>query len=316
MNEPKAFPTGLSAQAEWFRERAIAIIRRYAQVRRWIQIVFVLGGAFISGTAGTLAKLWGPPHDSWLYAVAILGAVVVFLTSATFLFVDEKTMEAVSRALEAIDAAAIREDEIQELAVDFRWIARLYATARALREYLESLLADGEALRRDIDVHLTRLLDLVIAEKHVLFDIGDEQWNFAIYVYEPERDILVCKVCRRPLRDEENGLHREWRPGEGHTGMAWQRREELVASDANDPQVEPLFRAKGEKFREEDPIRYRSLASIPIAVADANPLGVLVATSDKIGRFMPDAPRNDPVEPLRLLASALATMMHAARLHS
>ena len=127
----------LASQAAWLRERAVETLRRYATVRRWIQIVFVLGGAFLGAVAGTAAKLLGPPHDSSLYVVAIVGAGAVFLTSAVFLWVDEKTMEAVSRGLEAISAAEDRDRKIAILADDFKWMTRLYATSRGLRDYLD-----------------------------------------------------------------------------------------------------------------------------------------------------------------------------------
>ncbi len=221
-----------------------------------------------------------------------------------------------SRALEAIQEADRRGGELASLALEFEWIARLNATSRALRDYLQSVLADGEALRQGPESHLRRMLDLVLAEKHVLFGVGDEQWNFAVYLHDPVGDVLTCRVCRRPLREEEEAAHRDWKPGEGHVGMAWQRGEELIASDSTDPQVEPFFRAPGAKFRNDDARRYRSIASVPIAMAGARPLGVLVATSDRMGRFVPKAVGSiDHVEPLRLLSSALAMMLHLAQLY-
>ena len=161
-----------------------------------------------------------------------------------------------------------------------------------------------------LDSHIAHLVDLVLAEKQVLFSMGDEAWNFAVYLYDPVEKLLKCSLCRRPLRQDELAPHRSWQPGDGHVGIAWQRDEELVAADMRDPQIEPYFRAKRE-YKSDDGERYRSIASIPIRIANAQPLGVLVATSDHIGRFKPNSSGNDSVEPLRLLASTLAMMLHA-----
>jgi hypothetical protein len=132
-------------EANWLRVRAGQILRRYGQARRWMQMVFVLGAALVSGGAGSLAKLLGPPEDSWPYIVAILAAVLASLVSA--LFLDEGAMEVASHARGAIPEAEKWDQEIGGLADQFPRLARLHATPRALREYLQSILADGETLR-------------------------------------------------------------------------------------------------------------------------------------------------------------------------
>ena len=287
------------------------ILRRYAAARRWGQILFVLGGSLLSSAAGSLAKLYGPPNDAWLYELAIFGSVAVFTVGALFLFIDEGASEVTARALDAIDEMKELNEGLDDLAIQFAWMARLYSTARALRDYLQGVMADGVSLHSGRDGHIAQLVDLVLAEKQVLFSMGDEAWNFAVYLFDSEDQLLKCVLCRRPLRQEEETPHRSWRRGDGHVGIAYERNEELVAADMTNPEIEPFFRAPGAQYKTDDSIRYRSIASIPIGMAAAEPLGVLVATSDHGGRFIVDGAGIDNVEPLRLLSSTLAMMLHA-----
>ena len=237
--------------------------------------------------------------------------MAVLIGGLVFAFVDEGAPETIARALAAIEGARTRDLTITELEAEFRWITQLYGTAKALREFVEAAPDVGaEEAKNALMGTLSALLDMVVAQKDVLFGMTDERWNFAIYLYEPTGDQLKCLICRRPIRAEETAPHRAWQSGEGHVGLAFSRGEELVASDTADPQIEQLFRGHGAKHRDDDTIRYRSIASIPIRTRGDNPWGVLVATSDRAGRFRPVTARSrsaiDHAEPLRVLATNLA----------
>ena len=120
-------------------------------------------------------------------------------------------------------------------------------------------MPDGGKLAQGLHSHIARMLDLVLAEKGALMGIGDERWNFAVYLHDPGADELVCVVCRRPVRADEEAPHRRWRRGEGHVGLAWGRGEELVTGDATDPQIERVFRApEGSTGRMTVPVAGRS----------------------------------------------------------
>jgi GAF domain-containing protein len=163
------------------------------------------------------------------------------------------------------------------------------------------------------------MLDVVAADRAILFGMESDRYNFAIYIYEPAAQRLDCVACRRPFRAEEEAVHRSWEPGEGHVGLAFQIKREIVARDTSDPAAQALFDAPAAKRREDDRERYRSIASIPIRLAGEEPYGVLVATSDMEGRFyLPDIGEKtdrDPVEPLRILANALALAIKAADIY-
>jgi hypothetical protein len=301
----------LAEDFAWLHQRASLLLVRDARWRRGLQVGFVLGGAALGGIGEVVANIVADPIRPYAHIASIVGLVAVLIGGLVFAFVDEGAPETIARALAAIEGARTRDLTITELEAEFRWITQLYGTAKALREFVEAAPDVGaEEAKNALMGTLSALLDMVVAQKDVLFGMTDERWNFAIYLYEPTGDQLKCLICRRPIRAEETAPHRAWQSGEGHVGLAFSRGEELVASDTADPQIEQLFRGHGAKHRDDDTIRYRSIASIPIRTRGDNPWGVLVATSDRAGRFRPVTARSrsaiDHAEPLRVLATNLA----------
>ena len=301
----------LAEDFAWLHQRASLLLVRDARWRRGLQVGFVLGGAALGGIGEVVANIVADPIRPYAHIASIVGLVAVLIGGLVFAFVDEGAPETIARALAAIEGARTRDLTITELEAEFRWITQLYGTAKALREFVEAAPDVGtEDAKNALMETLSALLDMVVAQKDVLFGMTDERWNFAIYLYEPTGDQLECLICRRPIRAEETAPHRAWHPGEGHVGLAFSRGEELVASDTSDPQIEQLFRGHDAKYRDDDTTRYRSIASIPIRTRGDNPWGVLVATSDRAGRFRPvTAPSRsaiDHAEPLRVLATNLA----------
>jgi len=180
-------------------------------------------------------------------------------------------------------------------------------------------VVDIAIIRTEIDFSKMKewmidLLDFMVTDKLTLFQIGDEQWNFSIYIFNETSGELECIVTRRPTVKEEQAGHRPWREGEGHVGKAFQGRRALVCRDSKDPNVRGFFDAPDGKLRGYDLDRYRSLAAIPIQVDGAVPLGVLVATSEKVGRFDPED--EDTFRPLLALSRTLATLLSIYKLKS
>ncbi|MCV2891426.1 GAF domain-containing protein [Ruegeria aquimaris] len=144
--------------------------------------------------------------------------------------------------------------------------------------------------------------------------MNDDRWTFGLYV--PEGDKLVMRVTRRWSRESEEASHREWKPGEGHVGQAFKTKRELVCRDSTDPNVRGFLIATGQNERSYDSELYMSFASVPIMIGTRpKPLGVLVATSDRRGRFAPSNNDDengvlpDTVEPLRVAANVIATIL-------
>jgi len=301
----------LAEDFAWLHQRASLLLVRDARWRRGLQVGFVLGGAALGGIGEVVANIIADPIRPYAHIASIVGLVAVLIGGLVFAFVDEGAPETIARALAAIEGARTRDLTIAELEAEFRWITQLYGTAKALREFVEAAPnTSAEEAKNALMGTLSALLDMVVAQKDVLFGMTGERWNFAIYRYEPTGDRLECLICRRPIRAEETAPHRAWQPGEGHVGLAFSQGAELVASDTADPQIEQLFRGHGTKHRDDDTARYRSIASIPIRTLSDSPWGVLVATSDRAGRFRPVTASSrsaiDHAEPLRVLATNLA----------
>jgi hypothetical protein len=186
----------------------------------------------------------------------------------------------------------------------------------AHREIVEETIARGQYGGRAVfDLQVGNLLDLLVADKETFFGIHDERWNFAVYGWLGGE--LKCVACRRPHVSEAQADHRTWRSGEGHVGLAYERKREFVEADLADPDTAKFFATPAVKQRDYDQERYRSIASLPLMVGDT-PRGVLVATSDIPNRLKPGGDQEvagrDPVEALRLTAATIAILSEVAHI--
>lgn len=133
-----------------------------------------------------------------------------------------------------------------------------------------------------------KILSLIVFKREDLFGFrAGEFWNFAVYLFDPQENVL------RPVWRDKHPSHpstgdaRVWRPGEGHVGKAFIERKALITADATLQEVAQFLAAPMEKARPHDDTAYKALASFPIeGVAESGEAaGVIVATSDRIGRF-------------------------------
>jgi hypothetical protein len=302
--------TDLEDHKSWLRDTTHPLLMRFARWRRRVKIGLVIGGVLVAGGAGAAANLVSPTIKWPLYIVQILGLLMVFAGAALVEFLDEGAADAIKRANELTDAVEERDDAIASLEEDFEYFTRLYAVAAALREVIERVIALGPGTEDAQRRRFGAMLDVLVANKAILFGMDSDRWNFAIYLYDSVAGTLDCIACRRPIWAEEEAPHRSWKPGEGHVGIAFQMRREIVAADTSEPEARALFDALSPLRREDYLDRYRSIASIPIRLVGKEPIGILVATSDVRGRIWlhergEDTAR-EPVEPLRILANALA----------
>jgi GAF domain-containing protein len=309
----------LAEHKQWLRETTHSLLKRFTKWRRWVKIGLVIGGALVAGAAGVAANFLDPATKWPLYIFQILGLLMVFTGGVVMEFLDEGAADAIRRANELGDAVEDRDNDIASLEGDFEWFTRLYASAAALREVVEGVIISGPGTADDQKRRLAAMLDVLVSDKAVLFGMNSDRWNFAIYMYASTAGNLECVACRRPIRAEEEAPHRSWKPGEGHVGIAFRTQREIVAGDTSEPEAQALFDAPDPLRRDDDRDRYRSIASIPIRLAGEEPIGILVATSDVAKRFRLHEPNEDtardPVEPLRVLANALALVIRATNLY-
>ncbi len=135
-----------------------------------------------------------------------------------------------------------------------------------------------------------------------------EMWNFAVYLWNPNTSRLEPVWREKARNHPSTGTGRTWGANEGHIGHAFQNRTELITSNAQSAEVAALMGA-GNNSLPYDAQAYCSYVSEPILATDpsAQPYGVLVATSSKVGRYDPANARV-----LKHAAVALATLMETA----
>jgi putative methionine-R-sulfoxide reductase with GAF domain len=166
---------------------------------------------------------------------------------------------------------------------------------------VESALLVAEPTTSGLQDIAKGLLEEVADQRAQLFGIReDELWNFAIYLRDQGQ--LTCLHYQRNF-GQPGDVPRSWPIGNGHVGLAFQRDGELVNDDVA---TEEVFQGKGELARNYDRTRYRGTASI--CIPDVNdgrtPIGVLVATSSRVGRYT-----QANVQPLRDLAQSLGAIL-------
>lgn len=311
------------------------IAKRVETTARWvrgvsitIKIVLVLGGGGLAGSAKLLPAAT-PGQVPWGVVLGWIGLAFVFAGGVALLLLERDQSAALADAAEAIEAAHVDQgqsaqiraerDQVEDLA--YRQ-ARLVAVATALREVVEEVLVGGPGGEAARLARLGQVLDILVSQKAVLFDMDDERWNFAVYLHDPTKGVLVCASCRRPTRAASDAPHRDIAPGAGHVGKVFAGEREAVADDSTKPEYRDMFdMAPSQGGKPDDAMIYRSIASMPIRLGTQPLLGVLVATSDHPGRFRPRAMQQrrsdfDTVEPLRVCAATLAIVMATSTLLS
>lgn len=303
----------LAALRTRLRKQVEKLLGNDVRTRRRIQIVLVAGGIIVAGGSEALSNwenlaAWKP----YLVTMWVVGLGLSFLGTLFLLWVERSEPEILIEAERAIVEAEERAQIIGRLEEDFLWFSRLYSLNSFLREIVEQVSLHGGGTPGEQAARYGSMLDMLVADKGVLFGMNDDRWNFAIYFFNAASGELDCIACRRPIRAEEEAPHRSWKPGIGHVGIAFQTVRTIVAADTSEPEARALFDAPEGLRNPDDVERYRSIASVPIRLQDENPIGVVVGTSDAPGRFYLKRPESeaarDPVEPLRSLAIHLAML--------
>lgn len=153
-----------------------------------------------------------------------------------------------------------------------------------IAEYAQRDYVNTDDLRTAVDLIASPLY----LQCGQIFGIGaSERWNFAVYIYSLEEDELK-PIWREKARNHPSvGIGRSWGRGQGHVGKCLVDKRSIITRDATHPDALPLSAVSEDRRLSYDEEVYRSFAAFPIGpVSDQGlPLGVLVATSDCVGRF-------------------------------
>jgi GAF domain-containing protein len=301
-------------------------LSRSSKLRKRFEIAFVLGGVLLAGSAELFSNTAQGVAKTVAETLWFVGLALAFFGGVVLAALEQDadtTLRIAQEAAQEVEEAKLElatlEAELNQASSHAQWLARLYALSIALREIVEQMIAKGKFEGAEaFNAQVGSLLDLLVADKETFFGIHDERWNFAVYGWHENQKELFCAACRRPHVSEAQAEHRKWRSGEGHVGLAFERKREFVEADLADPETAKFFSAPADKLRDYDQERYRSIASIPLMVGNVA-RGVLVATSDVPGRFKPGADQEvsgrDPVEALRLTAATIAMLTEVAHIH-
>ncbi|WP_024519358.1 GAF domain-containing protein [Bradyrhizobium sp. Tv2a-2] len=280
----------------------------YREVRKWFvsltrlrRYVLFLSSIATPAILGLLKAVSDLSPGVHAFAVPMQVAVLIggFLLGLGLFWFDEtpalifqKFAQEVRRTEQLESSAAKQRLEFIQLS------AHINCLSIAARAVESALLTPST--RDRLEEVVKQLLDNVADQRSPLFGIREEeQWNFAVYLQEGSE--LHCLYYRRNF-GQPGDVPRAWAIGAGHVGLAYQRDGELLTDDVASQEV---FQGVGDQQREYDRATYRGVASICVPdVNDGRPIGVLVATSSRVGRFT-----QGNVQPLRDLAQSIGVIL-------
>jgi hypothetical protein len=298
---------------------AIQYLRKTGGLIRWMKIAGTVLGAGLIAASPWIGGQEFQQSEAVETGMLIVGLALSVLSSLALVFVDQTTPELLEENLQILRENQLLKDD---LGYAYKYQDHLLARTTVnsqVRELVETAVVEGCDTIDQASRFARSILSIFVERRLSLFGIGDEYWNFGVYLYDADQDRLVCIACRRESKEEEEQQHRNWEPGNGHVGLAFSRAAEIIFADATTPELRPVLEAQGDNKRNDDTERYVSLASIPISTDGTKPLGVLIATSNTPGRFKSDQERTpddwENTDTLREVAASLAIilqMIHAS----
>lgn len=301
---------------------AIDYLRKTGGLIRTLKIVGTVFGAGLVAAGPWVEGLDFTYAASVAAGMLFVGLLLVSMSSLALVFFDQPTPEIIEENLKVLrEAQKLRAQLDYATFYQDHLLARITVNSQ-VNKLVEEAVSKGCTDITQAGEFAYSILSVFVERRQALFGIGDEYWNFGVYMFNADTNRLVCIACRRDRKEEEDANHREWEPGNGHVGLAFSRGVEIIFADATVPELRPVLEATGSNHREYDYNRYKSLASIPISTDGTRPLGVLIATSNRAGRFKSDGERTDDewenAGSLREVAESLAIilkMAHSSRDH-
>jgi hypothetical protein len=272
---------------------AIEYLRKAGRFVRLVKIFGTILGAALVATSPMISGLQFDGAETYGNYALVVGIVLTVLGSMILVFADATTPEVLSENLQLSRKSKLDNESFEYLDGFIDHQLTRVSLNSYLRELIESAVTEGCSSPDDLKKYARSILGLIVERKASLFGMDDEEWNFAVYYYSKSTEKLECLACRRATDIPPDHVHRSWDVGEGHVGLAFSRSNELIFSDATRDELRPVIGAKGAKLRDYDEEKYKSLASMPISTDGEHPLGILIATSDRIGRFKNEAERGD-----------------------
>jgi hypothetical protein len=271
-----------------------------SKLRRYVLFISSIGVPAILGIMGAVSG-WSPDLKTYIVPMQIAVLVFGFALGCGLFWFDEHAALVFQKFAHETQKSSELQSEIERQRVELVQLSAHISCLSVAARAVESALLTASPVRAGLEEAAKQLLETVADQRSQLFGIRDEeQWNFAIYLRAGS--LLTC-LCHRRNFGQPGEVARDWPIGGGHVGLAYQREGELVNDDVA---AEEVFQGKGELNRDYDRTRYRGTASI--CIPDVNdggqPVGVLVATSSRVGRY-----NQANVQPLRDLAQSIGAIL-------
>lgn len=298
----------LATARKRIRSSAVVEVGGFAWARNlalvYVGVVFPLLLAFLTANYSGFAAALGYGYYAVVAVIAGIAIVLVAIQilvpqSAAQLYFESLTIDEENAELRRALAGYTRLATVGQLtsSTALSWLI-------GLGEYSLKRPISPPGLREAV----SEVVDAIVDNRDELFGVEEnrELWNFAVYLWCPRKMRLFQLYRVKSPNHPAGPIGRSFAMGQGHVGKAFSDRSAKITADSGQPDVRNLMDAAPDLTRPYDAQLYVSYASIPIGDSenDGKPLGVLVATSNRVGRF-------DTLNavPLRLCAQVIATLM-------
>ena len=213
----------------------------------------------------------------WFFILSIRGAAATGLAQTAYL--EKKQLDKEIQQLER---------SLRASAKSIFYLSYVQISNGAWRSMLRSFRNENNWTRDTLAEAIDEITVLVLNQTKRLFGIEqDEMWNLCIYAFDKNKNELFPIWRKKHDSHPSIGMGRRWGVGQGHVGNAFANRQAIITGDAQHEDVAPLINSTSNLAHSNDGETYRSFASIPLGpiTKGGSPLGVLVATSNKMGRF-------------------------------
>lgn len=161
--------TSVEEHETWLRETTRRFLQHIARWRRRLKLWLTVGGALVAGIAGAAANLLDQKWRWPLYAVKIVGVLMVAAGAALIEYLDENTAEAITRAGDLARTVEQRDTELASLEEDYSFSVRFQTVAVALREIVNKVAASGPGSEATQRARLGLMLDFIVADRVAFF---------------------------------------------------------------------------------------------------------------------------------------------------
>jgi hypothetical protein len=302
--------------------RLLGAVRSWHRWQFAIKAVLIIGGATIGGIGGGIEGDLFNSDGS----VRLKGLMVILGTGAAglgglLLLVAERDMPKLIGDVRT-QLSSLREhlDGREAMIRREKWRIRCAAALEVLLQSVETALLDA---KKTTAQRIQATLDVACAPLVLAFGVKDDDWTISVFTREDATEEMVRIAWRWQDQASSARDQRRWKKKQGYTGAAWAQNRAIYEADTSLPEAKARYEVPPEKLigRDNasgipaDEVRYRSIAALPVRLgSDDEPYGILVVTSDHVGRFdsNPETPGGTNMLTLRQLSAAIALIAAGA----